>query len=93
MPKKQAREIQDYATEFVIEAEIKLGKIIKEMPKHEGAKGQLIGPGIIGSIKMEPPEKDQLPTYAELGINKKDASTWQLMAESGLKLSYGRRPN
>jgi hypothetical protein len=80
MPKKQAREIQDYATEFVIEAEIKLGQLLKEMPKHEGAKGQ--GRPKIGGTKKEPPKKDQPPTYAELGIKKKDASTWQLMADN-----------
>ena len=49
------------------------------MPKNEGAKG--MGRPSLGSTKTEPPKK-QPPTYTELGINKKDASNWQRMAEN-----------
>lgn len=61
-------------------AQIKLGGLIKEMPKNEGAKGQLIGRSIIGATKMEVPIKT-IPTYSELGITYKDAAQWQDMAK------------
>ena len=39
----------------------------KDMPKHEGTR--LAGRDKFGSTKMEPPKKDQPPTYKELGID------------------------
>lgn len=60
-----------------MESEIKLGKLLKEMPKNKGTKGQLKGKTSSGSTKMEPPEQEQPATYTELGINRKDASKWQ----------------
>lgn len=72
-------EIQNYANVFCIEAQIKLGEMLKEMPKNEGTKGR--GRPSLGGSKTEPP-KEQPPTYAELNINKKDASRCQQIAEN-----------
>ncbi len=52
------------------------------MPKNKGVKNQLKGRKPSGSTKTEPPEKDQPSTYKELGIDKKDASEWQRMADN-----------
>lgn len=72
-------EIQNYANVFCIEAQIKLGEMLKEMPKNEGVR--LAGRDGFGTTKTEAP-KGQPPTYAELNINYKDASRCQQMAES-----------
>ena len=72
-------EIQNQANIFCIEAQIKLGELLKEMPKNEGTKNQLAGKDVSGTTKMEVPEKTQKPTYADLNIKYKDASsgrTW-----------------
>ena len=75
-----SKEIQDYANEFCIDAQLKLGKLLKDMPKNEGSKGQLISRGVIGPTKTEGPIQDP-PTYADLGIDYKDASRLQRAAE------------
>lgn len=49
------------------------------MLKNEGTAGQ--GRPNLGTTKTEVP-KEQPPTYSELGINYKDASRWQQMAEN-----------
>lgn len=49
------------------------------MPKNEGTAGQ--GRPNLGGTKTEPPKKQQPATYAELNIDKKDASRWQNMAK------------
>lgn len=71
-----SREIQDYANEFCIDAQVKLGGLIKDMPKNEGAKGK-IQEHLSGTTKTEGPEDDVPATYTELGIDYKDASRWQ----------------
>ena len=50
------------------------------MPKNEGAKGNPGGQG--AKIVQSQNGTTQPPTYAELNINKKDASKWQGMAEN-----------
>lgn len=76
-----SKEIVDYANEFWIDAQIKMGAALKILPKNEGVKGQLIGPGVIGATKTEGPIEDVPPTYAELNITYKDASRWQKAEE------------
>ena len=53
--------------------------MLKEMPKNEGAKGN---PGQGAKIVQSQNSTTQPPTYAELNINKKDASRCQQMAEN-----------
>ncbi len=62
---------------IILDAQIKLGGLLKEMPKNEGTKGQLIGRGIIGGSVLVPPINTA--TYSELGIKKKAAMQWQQM--------------
>ena len=53
--------------------------MLKDMPKNEGAKGKI--QEHTGGTKIEPPATKK-PTYAEVNIDKKDASKWQNMAEN-----------
>lgn len=71
-------EAQNFAAELKVRAERKLGEITRDMPKNEGSKGQLIGPGIIGSNNVLPPI--DTPTYSELGLDKMAVSRWQAIA-------------
>lgn len=64
----------DYVNEFVLEAQIKLGQVLRDMPKNRGEWGQFKSDA--GGTELEPPA-----TYAELSINKKDALIWQFMAD------------
>ncbi|MBF8276777.1 MAG: hypothetical protein HW390_1850 [Candidatus Brocadiaceae bacterium] len=54
--------------------------MLKEMPKNEGGWAQKQSKESCGT-KTEPQE-EQPPTYAELNIDKKDASKWQKMVEN-----------
>ena len=74
-------EIQNHANVFCIEAQIRLGEMLKEMPKNEGGTPEKKQYKNSTGTKTEPVEK-QPATYAELNINKKDASRWQGMAEN-----------
>ncbi|MBI4303493.1 MAG: hypothetical protein HY665_04050 [Chloroflexi bacterium] len=67
--------MQNQAAEIKLRAERRAGEMLKEAPKNEGSKGQLIGPGVIGGSTMQP------PSYADLGIEKTQAMRWQLEAE------------
>jgi hypothetical protein len=61
-----------------LEALRKLGEMLKETPKNEGAKG-LAGGGTRGSKKE--PRVDEAPTLAELGLDKKTSSIAQKLAD------------
>ena len=65
--------VLDNAKEFIIEAQIKLGQMLKDMPKNEGQ--------LFRGTERKPRGNTQPPTYTELGINYKDASVWQFIAE------------
>lgn len=66
-----------YATAIKVEALAQLGRMLKETPRNRGTRGQLIGPGIIGDTKLEPP----IPTLNELGLDKKTSKLAQDIAE------------
>ena len=74
-----SKEIVDYANEFCIDAQLKLGAMLKDLPKNEGVK--LAGRDSFGDTKTEQPKEDAPTTYAELGIDRRDASRWQKAAE------------
>lgn len=67
-----SREVQDYAAEFVIDAEIKMGNMLKETPKHK--------PGRIGRYRSE--KSTDMPKLSELGISKNESSKFQYMAKN-----------
>lgn len=69
-------EIQNYANVFCIEAQIKLGEMLKEMPKNEGGRPE------ITPTKKEGVIQGDTPTYEDLNITYKDASRCQQMAEN-----------
>jgi hypothetical protein len=48
-------------------------RLLKEMPKHEGGRP---------TKTCTKTEQVSVPSYTELGIKRKDASEWQLMAEN-----------
>lgn len=78
---KQARlglEAQNYATEIKLRAERKAGQILKDIPKNEGTKGQLVGPGVIGGYRVLPPI--DAPTLEDIGVTKMQSSRWQAIA-------------
>lgn len=66
-----SREIQDYANEFVLDAQIKLGQLLLDMPKNTGAKG--IGKSVVTS-------DDRTPTLADLNISKMQSANLQFIA-------------
>lgn len=66
-----------YATFIKVEALAQLGRMLKETERATGVKGQLIGRGIIGGTKKEPP----IPTLADLGLDKKTSKLAQDIAE------------
>lgn len=69
-----SREIQDYASEFVLDAQVKLGKLLIGMPKNEGGRPEKT------CTKKEQVFLNENPTYTDLGIDRKDASQWQFIA-------------
>jgi len=68
------------ANSLVLQAERKLGKMLKETERAKGTKGQLKGKDVSGGHSMIPPE-DDTPTLAELGITKRESSEAQLLAD------------
>ncbi len=81
------------AFEIRFRAERRLGEMLQEQPKATGTRNQLIGPGIIGGSKEEPPINT--PTLEELGINKKLSSRSKKLAqlddgEFEERMVYGR---
>ncbi len=75
-------DLMRHAKEITLRAERKLGEMIlaqkQEFGLATGSKGQLIGPGVIGGSKSEPPIKT--PTLADLGIDKKLSARAQRLA-------------
>ena len=67
---KYGIEIQNTGAEIKIRVERRMGELLREMRKH---KGQRLG----GNIVLPP---DEVPTYAELGIQKIQASRLQRTA-------------
>lgn len=68
---KLSDETIQYAHEIRLDAERKLGEILKAGPKNEGA--------LLRGTKEEP--RDDTPTLAELGIDKKTSARAQRLAE------------
>jgi len=55
---------------IILEAERRLGQMLKTMEKNKGVR--LSGRDNLGGIKLEPPT--ETPTLRELGIDKKTSS-------------------
>lgn len=68
---KSSDEIIYYAQEIRVFAERRMGEILKETPRNEGAKG-------IGTSAV--PKENRTPTYSDMGIDKKQASRAQKLA-------------
>ena len=71
-------EAQNHAAEIKLHAQRKAGEILTSMEKNKGAQGN-IQEHLAGGYSQQPPV-EQPPTYAELGIDKRDAHTWQTFA-------------
>lgn len=71
---KMSAETIRYAEWLRLDAERKLGEILAAMPKNQGAKGSTVT-----GTKREP-VKDDTPTLADLGIDKKTSSRAQQLA-------------
>ena len=74
------KEAVQYARSYALEAEIKMGELLRQTERAKGAKGQLKGStdgGRSGGYKLLPPEKTNTPTLAELGIDKQTSSRAQ----------------
>lgn len=71
-------EAQNHAAEIKIRAQRKAGEILSSMEKNKGTRGN-IQEQLTGAYQQKAPE-EQPPTYQELGINYKDAHTWQTIA-------------
>ena len=67
-----------YATEIKLEALAQLGRMLKDTPRNTGSKGQLKG-DVVSGTKLEPPTSN-IPTYAELGLDKRTAKLAQDIA-------------
>jgi hypothetical protein len=73
-----ARQAQDsellaWAVEIKVRAERRAGELLREMPKHTGAKG-------IGPIAVPKSDRNAPPTLTALGISKTQSSLWQRVA-------------
>lgn len=73
---QMGEEAINYAISIKIEALAQLGRMLKEMLKNPGTKGQLVGRGVIGGTKDEPP----IPTLSDLGLDKKTSKLAQDIA-------------
>src|SRR6266567_8413556 len=76
-------ELIEYATKIRLRAERRAGELLAGMDKAKGSRGQAQGRDVSGGIVMEPPENDDTPTLAEMGISKKQSSQWQKLAGLG----------
>jgi hypothetical protein len=71
---KLSEEARHYAKEIELRAKRKLGQILKESPKNTGAKG-------VGPIAVLKENRNQIPTYKEIKLDKKLAAKAQKLAE------------
>ncbi len=69
-----------YARSYALEAERKMGQLLKETERAKGTAGQLLGKDVSGSYIALPPDNKQ-PTLAELNISKRESSEAQKLAE------------
>lgn len=69
-------EIQNDCAEIKLRAERRAGEMLGEMEKNPGTKGQLVGPGVIGSNMVQPP----ITKLSDLGISRIQSHRWQLEA-------------
>ena len=74
---KLGDEITSYAHAFTIDALANLGRMLKATPRNEGRAGK--GRPSLGGAKSEP-RKDDTPTLADLGLDKKTSSIAQKLA-------------
>lgn len=72
---KLGNEIIDYAHSFKIEALRRLGEMLAASERNKGAKGSVVS----GSKRV--PVKDDRPTLADLGLDKKTSSLAQKIAD------------
>lgn len=72
-------DMQNACAEIRLRAARKVGELLKEMPKNEGAKGQLNGRDSSGGFAVKPPE-DDAPTLSDLGLTKTQSFRFQAIA-------------
>jgi ParB family chromosome partitioning protein len=77
---KLGLESQNGAAEIKIRAERKAGELLLQMPKNEGAKGNPNGQGA-PIVQLHDATTQIVPTYASIGIEKTQASRWQMIAK------------
>lgn len=70
---KLGKEAEQYAYELRIDAEIRLGEMLKDAPKAKGTRSQLAGKDSSGGTALAPPE-NSVPALADLGIDKKTSA-------------------
>jgi len=72
-------EVQNEVAECRIWTRRKLGTMLAEMPKAQGTRGQLVGPGVIGPSSAEG-LIDEPATLSEMGISYTESSRMQAEA-------------
>jgi N6-adenosine-specific RNA methylase IME4 len=82
---KPVQEVADRAGEVWIAAEDKLARELARIERAKGTRGQIRGKpkghGSSGGAIMGPPDEDDAPTYAELGVSKKRAARAKKLAD------------
>jgi hypothetical protein len=73
-------EIIAQAHTLKVEALALLGELLASGPKASGTRGQLSGRDASGGAKVIPPEQHPVPTYSDLGLDKRTASEAQKLA-------------
>ena len=63
----------------VSDGSLKAFRYLKDAPKAKGTRSQKLK-RVTGGAKVEPPEKDDIPTLASVGITKKESSRSQELA-------------
>jgi N6-adenosine-specific RNA methylase IME4 len=79
---RQARagiELENAAMEVKLRAERRAGGLLAAMSKNGGTRGQLAGRSASGGPRVEPPDT-VAPTLADLGVSKRQSSTYQQVA-------------
>ena len=76
---KLGEETSDLALSIKVEALRKLGEMLATSPKAAGTKGQKLT-RVSGGAEVEPPERSEVATLADLGLTKKESAVAQKLA-------------
>jgi N6-adenosine-specific RNA methylase IME4 len=71
-----------YARSYALEAERKMGELLKKTERAKGAKGN---PGGQGALIVQSPDVTTQPTLAEIGVSKRESAQAQELAEIPLE--------